>query len=560
MLLRDLLNKPYIRHKILGASAVLLVTTAALGMFAIERLHEVNAVAADVGTVRLPTTRALGEVAYTTMRVRQLEAVAAIAPDKVAREQETAKLVKVRDQADAALQHYQHVATSDASSLIAAWTSYLDQEDQFLRQLDAGANSSSVAAYRGQMRTDFNLFQDRLTDELTRNDASAHAAVAHGLAVGSNAVMWISGVLVLCTGLVGAVCWSLIAGVSMPLTDMTRAMRRLAARDFSTSVPGLARQDEVGGMANAVQVFKESMIEADRLTELQRLDQAAKERRSARLEGLVLGFQEQIGQMVSLQSAASTELEATARSLNTTVEDTTRQAAVVSSAAMEADAAVQNVAAATEELSSTVADITRQMSGSASKASEVAADTERTESVVRKLAQSSERIGEILSMISAIANQTNLLALNATIEAARAGELGKGFAVVASEVKSLAQQTAQATRGVGEQVAEIQAATAAAVQAVGGIATGVRDISGNVVMMAAAVEQQGAATNEIARNVQQTANSARVVSQSIAKVSQTTHSTGAAASQVLSAAADLSQQAERLNREVGVFIDEVRAA
>ncbi|MCQ8280185.1 methyl-accepting chemotaxis protein, partial [Acetobacteraceae bacterium KSS8] len=187
-------------------------------------------------------------------------------------------------------------------------------------------------------------------------------------------------------------------------------------------------------------------------------------------------------------------LEATAKEMSVTVERTGHQSGVVADAARAADDGVQSVAAAAEELSASIREITRQVATGAQQASTVADNAKQTDTVVGQLAEASGRVGQIVELISSIAAQTNLLALNATIEAARAGEAGKGFAVVASEVKSLAQQTAKATEGVGEQVAQIRAATEAAVTALAGIAAGIGDISRSSVMIAAAVEEQGAAT------------------------------------------------------------------
>lgn len=79
------------------------------------------------------------------------------------------------------------------------------------------------------------------------------------------------------------------------------------------------------------------------------------------------------------------------------------------------------------------------------------------------LSEQTQQIGEIIATVDDIADQSNLLALNAAIEAARAGEAGRGFAVVASEVRSLAEQSVQATIQVRKILGEIQKAGNSAV-------------------------------------------------------------------------------------------------
>jgi PAS domain S-box-containing protein len=86
------------------------------------------------------------------------------------------------------------------------------------------------------------------------------------------------------------------------------------------------------------------------------------------------------------------------------------------------------------------------------------------ESIVR-LSEQSQTIGEIISTVNDLAAQSNLLAVNAAIEAARAGEQGKGFGVVAQEIRSLAEQSKQATAQVRTILGDIQKATSAAVLA-----------------------------------------------------------------------------------------------
>ena len=72
------------------------------------------------------------------------------------------------------------------------------------------------------------------------------------------------------------------------------------------------------------------------------------------------------------------------------------------------------------------------------------------------LSEQSQAIGEIIVSVTDIAEQSNLLAVNASIEAAKAGEFGRGFGVVAQEIKSLAEQSKQATTNIRNILTDIQ--------------------------------------------------------------------------------------------------------
>ena len=179
---------------------------------------------------------------------------------------------------------------------------------------------------------------------------------------------------------------------------------------------------------------------------------------------------------------------------------------------------------------------------------------------MRELRDAAQKIGAIVAMINDIASQTNLLALNATIEAARAGEAGKGFAVVASEVKSLANQTAQATQDITQQIGQIQDMTLAAVEGVRAISSVIREMGGITTGIAAAVEQQGAATSEIARNVQQVAMAANQISASITDVSAAVDQSSEVAREVRAAAEVMSVEGDVLKSDVAGFLGGIRAA
>lgn len=138
------------------------------------------------------------------------------------------------------------------------------------------------------------------------------------------------------------------------------------------------------------------------------------------------------------------------------------------------------LATATEEISHTAADVgnmTQQVNNAANDAhtsaqagaqvigdaidaiQAVAQSIEQTHKNVSQLGERSKEIDSVIDLIVGVAEQTNLLALNAAIEAARAGEAGRGFAVVADEVRTLAEQTVQATSSITGKIEGIQRET-----------------------------------------------------------------------------------------------------
>jgi methyl-accepting chemotaxis protein len=345
-----------------------------------------------------------------------------------------------------------------------------------------------------------------------------------------------------------------------PVRGMTEAMTRLAQGDWAVEVPGRENRDEIGAMAEAVEVFKQNGMRAERLATAEAQEQAARHRRAETLAALVQDFEGKVGALTQTLAHAADELQGTATSMTDTAARTDGRATQVAAAAHQMSGSVNVVAASAEELGASIREIARQVSQSAAISDRAAQDAARTDGIVKDLAAGAQRIGDVVGLISEIAGKTNLLALNATIEAARAGEAGKGFAVVASEVKSLASQTSRATGEIGQQVQEIQAATRAAVEAIDGIVTTIAEVSRIAAGIAAAVEQQGAATEEIARSVQQAALSSGEVTGNISEVSQAAADTGRSATEVLHAAGQVSREAEALTREVGGFIAGVRAA
>jgi methyl-accepting chemotaxis protein len=360
---------------------------------------------------------------------------------------------------------------------------------------------------------------------------------------------------------VGGMFFLIGRSIVNPITAMTAAMRKIAAGETSTAVPAQERRDEVGAMAQSVQVFKDSMIEATRLRgEQDVLKAQADADRKLLLRKMADDFESGVRASLDTLAGAATEMQATSKSMSATAEEASHQATTVAVVAEQASANVQTVAAATEELSSSVSEIGRQVTESTQIAGQAVAEANRTNVTVQGLSAAAQKIGDVVKLISDIASQTNLLALNATIEAARAGEAGRGFAVVANEVKSLASQTAKATDEISAQVSAMQGATADAVQAIESIGRTIGAINEIASAISVAVEQQGAATREIARSVQEAAQGTGQVSSNISGVNQSADKTGTAANKVLFSAEQLSGQAAILRSDVDRFVANIRAA
>jgi methyl-accepting chemotaxis protein len=359
----------------------------------------------------------------------------------------------------------------------------------------------------------------------------------------------------------GLVSWLIAHDILSALERLKARMQHIATGSLDQAVEETGRGDEIGRMAETLEVLRKTSLtarslEAEQVAGKERSEQ---EKREA-LIGLANRFDASVGQLVSQMASGSSQLESTAKSMTGTAEHTNQSAAIVSSAATDASGRVQTVAAAAEELSSSISEISRQVAQSAAVAGRAVESARRTDAIVRALSDGAKEIESVAELISSIAAQTNLLALNATIEAARAGEAGRGFAVVASEVKSLASQTADATKEIGTRIAQIQGATSEAVEAIHGITATIEEVSAISTTIGAAIEEQGAATAEIARNVTQTAEATREVTKNIGTVSAAANQTGSAAGMVLTAASNLSQQAEQLSGEVNTFLASVRAA
>jgi len=298
----------------------------------------------------------------------------------------------------------------------------------------------------------------------------------------------------------------------VPLLALTYLMRLGFQNSEVAAAEAKEKADEAQCAMEEVQAMKEksdvALADAEEAREAARLaeEDAAQQRKVAKAQQheqssqLAESFDASIREIVQQLSDATGLLSSRASTVQQLAGDASRELNGANSASSSVANSSTSVAASAEELTGSVGEISRQVADSRQMSEQAMTDVERSTTILGTLSERAESITSVVDVINGIAEQTNLLALNATIEAARAGDAGKGFAVVASEVKSLANQSAQATQEIGDELKAMQEVAREAVDTVGNISNIIEGVSNNSVSISASVEQQHAATQEIARS------------------------------------------------------------
>jgi methyl-accepting chemotaxis protein len=316
--------------------------------------------------------------------------------------------------------------------------------------------------------------------------------------------------------------------IAGPLGNISAVSARIAAGDLSSSLPATLRSDEVGALTRSFANMTASLkamaevarrISAGDLT-VEVKPQSEQDVLGTAFDAMVKGLRElttEVREGVGVLASSASEILAT----------TTQVAA----GASETATAVSQTTTTVEEVKQTAqvaSEKARYVSESAQKSAQVSVTGKKSvdetiacmsriseqmdliaEGIVR-LSEQGQAIGEIMASVNDLAEQSNLLAVNASIEAAKAGEQGQGFAVVAQEVRSLAQQSKQATAQVRTILTDFQKATSSAVMAAEqgskAVDSGVKqsgEASEAIRMLADSISEAAQAAAQIAASSQQ---------------------------------------------------------
>jgi methyl-accepting chemotaxis protein len=388
-----------------------------------------------------------------------------------------------------------------------------------------------------------------------RNSASATLSASQRRT--KTIILWVG-----CAAVFMGLCFSFWIGrsITRPLNGLADAMKRLAARDTTAQIPATQANDEIGEMARTVIVFRDTMLERERLAKSRAEATREREQRGEVIAATITRFEMSVDQALAKVREAAERLEITSTQLNGAADSVSAEARTAEARVGIASGNVTAAASSVEELAASIGEIAGQANRSTEVAARAVDEARRTVRTMSELGDAATHIGEVVGLIQTIAGQTNLLALNATIEAARAGEAGRGFAVVAAEVKSLAGQTAKATEEIAGQVGAIQSAVADAAQGIEQVHSIIEEMSTIASAVAITVEEQNRAVASITEGVNRASSEARSGSEAMSRVAGATTDARATAADVQSLADTLAVEAESLNGEVRRFLADVQAA
>lgn len=398
-----------------------------------------------------------------------------------------------------------------------------------------------------------------------------------------------SAIVTLLLGL--GMCWLIARAIGRPLNAMTATMRALANGDHGVAIPASGQTDEMGEMAEAVQVFKAAAIEKLRLEAAAAEARRAADDERARGEALrAIAAQQQADVLEGIAGAFNklasgdlinrldnpfaseyeslrTDFNEAVSQLQETMKEVFASTGIIRSGTGEITTASDDLsrrteqqAASLEETAAALSEITtavKKTAEGAAHAREVVrvarVDAEKSGEVVARtvkamsgIEHSSRQIGQIISVIDEIAFQTNLLALNAGVEAARAGDAGRGFAVVASEVRGLAQRSAEAAKEIKTLIRASDEQVTAGVQLVGETGEGLMRI----------VEQVGSISTiitEIAASAEEQASGLSQVNIAVTQMDQVTQQNAAMVEEATAASHSLAGESAELARLIGRF-------
>ncbi len=590
------MKRPSIRVALTSTLGLIVVAILALSFTSYSSLNKLNANTQDIGNYWMSRMVLAREMKgnFNLMRLAYSRLIMASTPSEIEAEikgiNETAGIVT-----KSVAEYEAGVRTETGRKLVNVFKPEFDAYKALGEELIAikqdGQTLVATSLFKGKMKAQAAKINE-VTDELVAFVISSaeKAVVDSGEVYRSNLILTLSIAALTLFTAIGGIAYAIL-GVTRPIGRISASMRSLAAGDLNSHIPFEGRDDEVGEMAAAVEVFRQAGLanrELERQAEAARIregHQDAESRRRSAEEAEKLrfatttlggGLKRLAEGDVSFQltesfaaeyeplrldfNASLKQLGATLSAVMNSVESIDNGTREISSGANDLSKRTEQQAAALEETAAALDEITVNVSTSSKRTDEarsvaILANQNAAKSAevvsnaveaMRRIEDSSQQISNIIGVIDEIAFQTNLLALNAGVEAARAGEAGKGFAVVAQEVRELAQRSASAAKEIKGLIQNSSTEVHNGVKLV-------RDTGVALKAIGDYVSQINQLMDAIATSAREQSTGLAEVNTAVNQMDQTTQQNAAMVEQSTAASAALAQEATRLRSLVGQF-------
>ena len=547
-----------ITAKMLAAFAALLALLAAIGLFAMMKIGEVNSLSSEMRSRTLPATQLIGDLhAYTSQyRIQQSGLITAATPEARAKAEKL--LRNAANAISGMMDDYEPMLqTKEQKALFADlktnWTQYNQLTDQMIALADAD-DTAAADLFEGEALDMFYTVEDSILQLIDLNVKSGQAISTKSATIYAESRQMLIAAIGL--GLVVALALSglLMHTVAKPVKKMAASVKLLVDGDLSVEIPGMNRKDELGSLARALDSFK-ALFAADK----ERAEADAQ--RAAETEATITAIGNGLAALAKgnlthhvdddasgpLAKLHSDYNDAVAHLLDAMVE-IVEGCNTIKNGTNEIAQASSDLSLRTERQAESLAHTSKTL-GEFTDSVKIAADNARQTSsrlAIARESAASKEMNDIISTIDGLAFQTNLLALNAGVEAARAGASGAGFAVVATEVRHLAQRSAEAANSIRQLVATSGAQITEGVSLVENSGEALRQIVTEVTEVSDLMD-------EIAEAAGRQASGLAEISEMVTSMDTTTQQNAAMVEESTASSRNLHLETERLVEQLSFF-------